>query len=136
MIFAKTADKVLAGEKTQTRRPMKDGDVIETPGFMKNLNIKKPISMIFRVGRGGRLLWEQGRTYAVQPGRTAKSVGRTRLTGLRSEPLYWITHDDARAEGFSGRDEFVRVWQELYPKGSLLAPVYVLEFELVKEKTE
>lgn len=134
MIFAKTTDKVLAGEKTQTRRPMKNGDVIEVPGFMKELNIGKPISMIFRVIRGGRLLWEVGRTYAVQPGRTAKSVGRIRLTGLRSEPLYRITHDDARAEGFSGRDEFVRVWQEIYPKGSLLESVYVLELE--KEKTE
>lgn len=135
MIFAKTTDKVLAGEKTKTRRPMKDGDVIDLPGFGIKVNIGKPISMIFRVIRGGRLLWEVGRTYAVQPGRTAKSVGRIRLKGISSEPLYRITHEDARAEGFSGRDEFVRVWKELYPKGSLLSSVYVLEFELVKEKT-
>lgn len=122
MIFAKTADKVLAGEKTQTRRPVKPDDFM-TSHFG-----------IDRVERSGRTLWEVGRTYAVQPGRTAKSVGRIRLTNIRIEKLYQITNADARAEGFSGRDEFVRVWKELYPKGSYFDRVYVLEFELVKEE--
>lgn len=121
MIFAKTADKVLAGEKTQTRRPVKDGE------FFNGIEVYSPT---------GILKWRVWNTYAVQPGRTAKSVGRIEITNIRIERLYRITLADARAEGFSGIDEFIRVWQEIYPKGSLLDSVYVLEFELVKEKTE
>ena len=123
MIFAKTADKVLAGEKTQTRRPTHYEDYL----IFSELKI-------VRVKRRGRLLWEVDRTYAVQPGRTARSVGRIRLLSIIIERLYLITHEDARAEGFSGGDEFVRAWKELYPKSSLDEMVYVLEFELVKEE--
>jgi len=122
MIFAKTADKVLAGEKTQTRRPVKLGE---------------SFNGIEVYSESGTLKWRVWNTYAVQPGRTAKSVGRIQLTNIRIERIYQITNADARAEGFSGRDEFARVWKELYPKdGSFFDRVYVLEFELVKEKTE
>ena len=120
MIFAKTIDKVLAGEKTQTRRPVKPGD------FFNGIEVYGKYTLKWRV-------WN---TYAVQPARTAKSVGRIRLTNIRKERLNRITPEDARAEGFSGRDEFVRVWKELYPKSSLLDSVYVLEFELVKEEED
>ena len=126
MIFAKTADKVLAGEKTQTRRPVKPDE---------------SFNGIEVYDGTGRLKWRVWNTYAVQPGRSKKSVGRIQLTNIRIERLYQITTEDARAEGFSGRgslsgrDEFTRVWKELYPDdGSFFWRVYVLEFELVKEE--
>ena len=134
MIFAKTADKVLSGEKTQTRRPTREDDQVERGHITR---CDELVVRILRVKRNGRILWEIGRTYAVQPSRTAKSVGRIELNKIRVDYLFAIRNHEAIAEGFSGRDEFSRVWKELYPDpGSFLWRVYVLEFELVKEKTE
>jgi len=123
MIFHETHEKVMDGSKTQTRRPVKPNDV----------EIYNRDGGLDAIKRNGRTIWKVGGTYAVQPGRTAKGIGRILITKIRVERLYKISNADARAEGFSGRDEFARVWKKLYPKkGSFFDHVAVLEFELVK----
>lgn len=42
-----------------------------------------------------------GRTYAVQPGRGKKAVGRIRITKIRRERLQEISDEDCKAEGIS-----------------------------------
>jgi hypothetical protein len=51
------------------------------------------------VVQNGRLKWQVGRRRAIKPGRTAKGVGYVRITGIRQEHLWDITHDDILAEG-------------------------------------
>ena len=43
--------------------------------------------------------WQVGRTYAVQPGRGKKAVGRIRITEIRRERVQDISEEDAIAEG-------------------------------------
>ena len=62
MIFKpELAEKVLAGEKTETRRVVKDGEV--------------------------ECRYVPGRDYAVQPGRGKRAIGRIYITDVRREKL-------------------------------------------------
>jgi hypothetical protein len=83
MIFKQWKD-VLAGRKTQTRRVVKPGEVLRGDAVY---------------GATGRLKWEVGREYAVQPKRGEAAVGRMRLTAIRREPVQAMTLEDALAEG-------------------------------------
>lgn len=77
------ASKVLSGEKTQTRRPLK-----------------------YR--------YEAGRTYAVQPGRGKRAVGRIRVLSVDEVDVTAIDDTDAHAEGFKSRNEFLDLWRSMY----------------------
>lgn len=134
MIFSFTLEQVLSGQKTQTRRLMQPDDMIQdfnTPYFVSN-----PRGLhgdIFTVRRGkNRLLWVVGRTYAVQPARGAKSVARIEILSIRRSCAAAIEEQDARAEGFSGRDEFLATWQTISKKHTLYADVWVLTFKVVQ----
>ena len=96
-------EKILAGEKTQTRRP------------------------------GGRAncQYRAGRTYAVQPGRGQRQVARLRVLEVRREKLGDISQEDAGAEGFPGRETFLRYWQRIYGEVDHDQLIWVLRFELV-----
>ena len=130
MIFQHTAQWVLdksphtGRAKTQTRRPAKSGDHIVTASPHDNT--------IVAVERNGRLLYEVGRTYAVQPGRGKRSLGRIRLRGIRREERAGnIAQGDARAEGFATPDDFRSVWANLYNRDGLERPCYALQIEKV-----
>jgi hypothetical protein len=114
MIFQHTGQWVLdrsphTGEpKTQTRRPAKRGDfIITTPGAPHD-------HTIVAVERNGRLLYEVGRTYAIQPGRGKHSLGRFRLLAIKHEQARGISEADARAEGFASPAAFQEIWTKLY----------------------
>lgn len=117
MIFAHTLEQVLSGRKQQTRRLIKSGESLG-----KNTTIIK---------ENGRILYEVGKTYAVQPNRGKKSVTRILMTGIRREQVGDISHADAVAEGFSSREDFLTTWRAIHGQDADLArEVWVFEFKL------
>jgi hypothetical protein len=139
MIFQRTYQWVLdrspntGKPKTQTRRLAKDGDIIITPSnhpLDHTARLSSPKS-IFAVERNGRLLYEVGRTYAIQPGRGKHTLGRIRLRAIVREVAQEISEGDARAEGFASPAEFREVWIELYGRGELERLCYALVIERV-----
>lgn len=113
MIFQHTIDKVLSGEKTQTRRIVKPGDVrvcVESPfgGW-------QPVK-ITGVGKYNQPLirWEVGKTYAVQGGRKHKASGRIRVTDLRLDDARKIVDADVLAEGFKTSADFLATWCKMH----------------------
>ncbi len=125
MIFKEElCQMVLDGTKTQTRRLVKDGDY----------QTYWPMLCVFN--RSDRLRFRENQTYAVQPGRGKKAVGRIGIAKIRREYLNAITHNDAQAEGV-GRSlaKFADLWNSIHPKGKRWGnnpEVWVLDFELVK----
>ncbi len=97
MIFKSgLCDKVLSGEKTQTRRVKKEGEYFVGGPFTRVMVEKQNLYKM------SRIKWMTGRTYAVQPGRGEKAVGRIKLLAIREEPLQNISDDDAKQEGIKG----------------------------------
>lgn len=94
MIFQHTHELVLSGDKTQTRRLVKPGDELHSWWENDRVGFRKAVQM-----DSGRIRWEVGRTYAVQPGRGQKAIARIRITDIRREPLQAITEAEAEAEG-------------------------------------
>ena len=114
MIFAGMIDGekswrlVMAGRKTQTWRQIKLADECG------------PLGCPYPnwVYRNDRLLWAVGRTYALQPGRGKKAIGRIRITKIVEQTPGESTEADIVAEGFSsgdaGRAEFYECLARLY----------------------
>ncbi len=146
MIFKGTLDKVLDGTKTQTRRLVKDGDFLQGP-----IKLSKYSYSGKYVIRNNRTRFEAKKTYAVQPGRGKKSVGRIKIKSIHKEKLMHISITDCIAEGIETtqaeaegahvpehRQRFAELWDSLYTDPSLkfnaVPPIYVwvLTFELVK----
>jgi hypothetical protein len=106
---------VLAGQKTQTRRPCKDGD--ETDGMQVHQ-------------RNGRLRWRVGKTYAVQSGRGKPAGGWLRLDTIAFVARAGeIDEPDALAEGFASPDAFREAWASLYGREALETPCWRLEWK-------
>lgn len=107
MIFSgDLADKVLAGTKTQTRRPI----TVDGAGVI-------PCRYIV------------GKTYAVQRKRGTHGLG-ARIRILTVEPVLVIpiSEPDARAEGFGSAQAFADRWFELY--GRVSGRCWRITFEL------
>jgi len=118
MIFAYTIDKVIHGKKWQTRRLVKQDEQFER-------DRQRVIKMNMRI------VYEVGKSYAVQPNRGKKSIARILLTGIRCERVEKINEEDAVAEGFPSRDAFINTWYSIHGKAANLKTfVWVLEFEL------
>lgn len=118
------AQKVLSGEKTQTRR-------LGKPGFKPWYRYDETIPAVV-VTELHRPVWQVGKTYAVCPGRGKHSIGRIRLVKIRREQVGAITETDALAEGFSDRRAFINAFKAINPKADPEDLVWVLDFELVK----
>lgn len=121
-------EKVLAGKKTQTRRVWRESDAWLIDGDTMN---------VFCVsnGEGGRERWFVGKTYAVQPGRGERAVGRILLTAIRHCARAGdISEEDARAEGFESVEQFRAVYAKLNGMGALERPCWALTFELVESE--
>lgn len=124
MIFKpEMVEKILAGEKTETRRPVKPGET----------------KCLYRPGGG------PDGSYAVQPGRTKAHVARIKVYEVRRELLYEISESAAIHEGFDGYwvssvyvrpvNHFFEYWERLY--GALPEAdeeVWVIRFRLVETK--
>jgi len=94
MIF-KQWKQVLDGTKTQTRRPVKEGDYYSPPPF----DCVMGTTWVTANQTEPRLKWQVGHTYAVQPP-GKKAVGRTPpLRAIRRERLGDISATDCIAEG-------------------------------------
>lgn len=116
-------DKILAGTKTVTRRPVKYDD-------------GKPLPCRYKVGGG------PGGTYALQgppekgSGARSKTIPgyRLRVVSVGTYRLGNIQNVGAEREGFTDRLAFLRYWAKLY---GLLWPdegqrAWRIEFELVE----
>lgn len=129
MIFQHTWKAVLNGTKTQTRRLVKP-----YTSYLKYTEADG--ETINAVLQNNREQWRVGKTYAVQPGRGQKAIGRIRITGIRQERLQDIIIDDVRAEGFASTYHFSKQWEAIHTsRGERWEddpPVWVIEFELVK----
>ena len=89
MIFGpELVEKILADEKTETRRPVKEGET--------------------------ECRYEAGRDYAVQPGRRRRAVGKITITEVRREKLGEIAHEGALREGFPTLSAFLDYWRRLH----------------------
>lgn len=127
MIFQYTWQKVLAGQKTQTRRLARDSDRLWTVQIDDGLSEKV-------LKRGNRTKWRTGRSYAVQPARGKKSVARIRLLDIRYQHLGYVSEEDARAEGFANLTEFSQAWTTIHGHFEPQQAVWVLEFRLWAER--
>lgn len=102
MIFrAESAQKIVRGEKTQTRRRV-----------------------------NGVCRYRVGQDYSVQPGRAKREIARILVTGIRRERLGEIGHRDARDEGFPSVDEFWDAWSDIHGRFSRDELVDVIDFVL------
>lgn len=116
---------ILDGKKTETRRPVREGEDYIYYDELRRMVIKAD----------GRKKWLEGQDYAICPGRGKPQVARFELNEIFSEYVQDITNEAAIAEGFEDRAGFIAKWDELY-KGSEYdwkknPRVWVLKFELV-----
>lgn len=134
MIFQVTWQQVMSGTKTQTSRIVKASEELVTaegPGG-------EPAPAVLH---NGRIKWQVGRSYSVQPGRNEKAVGRILLTGIERKRLHALSDDEALAEGAEPSagepplDAFRRVWEAVHGEGAWAKnpEVWVLTFERVEE---
>jgi hypothetical protein len=107
------AEKVMAGEKTVTRR-------------LTSHNVRSP-------------WWRAacslgvGRDYAVCPGRGKNAIGRVVVTSVRREPLHLVQQPgEAEREGFADFDGFRDAWVAINGDWDEMALVWRVEFEAVK----
>ena len=162
MIFQHTIAQVLDGSKTQTRRlalPDSNGtgeqpcEMIGWPNGIKSVQRLDDMHNLWITK------WQVGKTYAIQPGRGKKAVGRIRITDIRRECVQDISEDDARAEGIEysievntvgslatqiefgftigrRRDVYAELWDTIHTKPGTRwvdnPEVFVLTFELVE----
>lgn len=118
MIFQHTYELVCAGTKTQTRR------------------IQKPWQALMRFDRSGepfvydtrtgRVVYQAGKTYAVQSGRGQPAIGRIYIEDISSQDVREISDADVRAEGFAFKEDFLNTWTQMHDKP---AHVRLLEYQ-------
>jgi hypothetical protein len=72
-----------------------------------------------------------GRSYAVQPGRGKRAVGRIEITAIRyCARAGDITLDDAIAEGFATAEDFRETYASINGVGAMERPCWALTFRL------
>lgn len=142
MLFKKELiEQIVKGRKTQTRRPVKDGEWLDSLDWGVRLHsrtTKLPTSkgrMKVRIGKdysvcGGRgwpcTLWkpESGEIYYPSGERDSQHFVmcngyvplRILITDIRREDVRGISSEDAEAEGFRSEAEFLLTWCGFYDK--------------------
>lgn len=138
------AEKIIRGEKTETRRLKQPGERL--------MNGRT-------VYHNGRIKWEVGRTYAICPGRGKPTIkyafldsdklaywhpydplpsvqewtpARIRITCISEEIVGAISEASAIREGFGSRDAFFITFAEINGAKNLTALAFALVFELVR----
>lgn len=120
MIFSHTFELIIANCKSQTRRIVKPDEQLISEG--SETRVETP---------GRRIIYQVGKSYAVQPGRGKKSVARIILKSIRKETIGSISEEDSLAEGFTSRASFLETWHNIHGvKSNLQEYVWVLEFDL------
>lgn len=109
--FPELAEKVVAGEKTVTRRMVSNNP--RSPWFIDGCSLKP------------------GRSYAVCPGRGKHAIGRVVVTDVRIEMLGRVDEDEARKEGFASSDDFMDAFRSINGRRENdLTWVWRVEFEV------
>lgn len=148
MIFTQWR-QVLDGTKTQTRRAVHPDEQMtlyagsttivgkvkrEADRYLQHAP-ENPCTArnIVTVRHSARLKWALGHTYAVQPKRGAKAVGRYKIDAIRCERLHAITEQDAIAEGVASIAEYSALWERINGAGSWTRNplVWVIEFHVI-----
>ncbi|MBZ0291403.1 MAG: ASCH domain-containing protein [Anaerolineae bacterium] len=133
MIFTpEHCELILSGCKTQTRRVVKGGEILLEVSNCHMVYIKN------------RIKWEVGKTYALQPGRGKKAVGRIRITDIRKEPLQELSTEDAIAEGVVLKDyvgprlRYSNLWDSINTRKGIRwndnPDVWVITFEMAADQ--
>lgn len=142
---------ILDGTKTQTRRLVKPREV-SRDGYK---TVAKSWAHVVLGITGYRTWvpyypkWQVGRTYAVQPGRGRKAIGRIRITAIRREHLQDMSANDAITEGLMpgglygqtcALTRFTLLWDSIYTKLGTRwqdnPEVWVLEFEVSNDQQD
>lgn len=110
------AEKVMAGEKTVTRRLVSDNP--NSPWWVDGCSLKV------------------GRTYAVCPGRGKNAIGRALVTAVEKLPLGYLTDEEARAEGFADEFAFRDVFHRINGYYDPDAEVWRVALERVEAEPE
>lgn len=106
------AAKVMAGEKTVTRRLASDN----------------PRSPWYR----GACALKVGQDYAVCPGRGKNAIGRVRVTRVSRQPLHVVLNPgEPEREGFPSAEAFLSAWKSINGTWDDMATVWRVEFEVV-----
>ena len=133
MIFQHTIDKVLSGEKTQTRRVVKEGDYaeyVETEFTLATGVINFRATKRIR-NANNNIRWEQSKTYSVQPGRGQRGVARIKIMTLGNQDVRYINKESMRAEGFNSKEEFLNLWRKMHGANY---ESWVITFKLVNDE--
>jgi len=113
MIFrAELAAKVMAGEKTVTRRLCSD-------------NPKSP-------WWHDRCIYVPGKEFSVQPGRGKPRVGTACVVLCSRMILGKMSSAEAKREGFTSVSAFIAAWSEINGCFDVFARVWRVEFEVLR----
>lgn len=115
MIFQHTWEKVLSGEKVQTRRLMKPSHFVWF-GDDSITRARHEVVAVKDENNKCRDMYRVGKTYAVQPGRGQKAVGRIRLLNIDLHDVRNMASADVKAEGFTSFYEFMSTWCAMHDK--------------------
>lgn len=103
--------------KTQTRRLVKPGENARTVGY-RYFPSAPPAPIYGEICKpDGTVRYAVHRSYAVQPGRGIKAIGRICITALWREDVRYISIADARAEGFDSPLRFLETWTQMHDNG-------------------
>ncbi|GIK40658.1 MAG: hypothetical protein BroJett011_44910 [Chloroflexota bacterium] len=96
MLFEHTWKYVTSGQKTRTRRLVREGDY----AVVDETDPNRPILQVISTADAGvpKPLYEVGKTYSVQPGLAKKTMGNIRITAIRRERLQDLTEAEALKE--------------------------------------
>jgi hypothetical protein len=127
------AQKILKGEKTQTRRTVKPGErLVNLKEGGKFVIWRKDTGLASLVHK--RIKWQTGQSYSIQPGRGKPGLGRFLLLDIRRELVRDISEEDAIAEGFNSISKFLEAFESINGKAALDKEVWVLTFEIEERK--
>lgn len=131
MLFIHTWEKVLSGEKTQTRRIVKPGDYLVNTGFAvcRNTGQRERIDERGNWDVKHIPVYEIGKQYAVQPGRGKAAVGRIQITNIRREDVRYISDADVKAEGFDGLGFDIRYFNFMQTWAGMHDPAFVFWYD-------
>lgn len=104
------AQKVMAGEKTVTRRMLSDNP--RSPWWREKCR--------YRVGQ----------VVAVNPGRGVTNIGHVRLTSVENVKLGFLDDSEAEREGFANLRDFEDVWTSMHGSYDPELRLWRLEFHV------
>lgn len=107
-------EKILAGEKSQTRRVMSDNP--NSPWYRRGCKLKV------------------NHLYALCPGRGKPQVGKIAVLHVAEKFLGTIRHHEAVMEGFGSVGEFRDYWERMHGSFDPNMPVWAITFALIPEQ--